>query len=54
MSKLLMPRRSQLPLLAAALLAGCAALPAGMPGSASQPPIVFVQGNGDTAAGNTA
>ena len=50
MNKFLMSRRSLLPLLAAALLAACATPPAGMAGSASQPPIVFVHGNGDTAA----
>ncbi|MBI5259967.1 MAG: alpha/beta fold hydrolase [Burkholderiales bacterium] len=38
-------RRSLFTLLAAALLAGCASAPVGAP-----PPIVFVHGNGDTAA----
>ena len=38
-------RRSLIALLAAALLAGCASAPVAPP-----PPIVFVHGNGDTAA----
>lgn len=50
MNPILLKRRSVLPLLAAALLAACATPPAGIAGSASQPPIVFVHGNGDTAA----
>ena len=50
MNRFLLSRRGLLSLLAAALLAACATPPAGMAGSASQPPIVFVHGNGDTAA----
>jgi len=42
-------RRTLLPLLAAALLAACATPPGGTT-AADQPPIVFVHGNGDTAA----
>lgn len=43
----LMQRRTWLALAAGALLAGCASLP---PGTDAQPPIVFVHGNGDSAA----
>ena len=65
MSEFLLSRRALLPLLATALLAACAVPPAGMSGvsggsdgsgaygmasSVGQPPIVFVHGNGDTAA----
>ena len=43
-------RRALAPLLAAALLAACAAGPQDSPQSGAQPPIVFVHGNGDYAA----
>ena len=45
----LLRRRTLLPLLAATLLAACATPPGGVP-KADLPPIVFVHGNGDTAA----
>ncbi|MDO9285696.1 MAG: twin-arginine translocation pathway signal [Aquabacterium sp.] len=50
MQDLLIRRRTLAPLLAAVLLAACATPPAGTGGSDTQPPIVFVHGNGDTAA----
>ena len=51
MNTLLIRRRALAPLLAAALLAACASTPPPLsPTSASLPPIVFVHGNGDTAA----
>ena len=50
MHDLLIHRRTLAPLLAAVLLAACATPPAGTGGSESRPPIVFVHGNGDTAA----
>ena len=51
MTTLLIRRRALAPLLAAALLAACASTPPPLsPTSASLPPIVFVHGNGDTAA----
>ena len=45
----LLRRRTLLPLLAVTLLAACATPPGGVP-KADLPPIVFVHGNGDTAA----
>ena len=50
MHDLLIHRRTLAPLLGAVLLAACATPPAGTGGSEAQPPIVFVHGNGDTAA----
>ena len=50
MHDLLIRRRTLAPLLAALLLAACATPPAGTGGSDARPPIVFVHGNGDTAA----
>ena len=50
MHDLLIRRRTLAPLLAALLLAACTTPPAGTGGSDARPPIVFVHGNGDTAA----
>ena len=49
MATALLRRRTLLPLLAVTLLAACATPPGGVP-KADLPPIVFVHGNGDTAA----
>lgn len=51
MSASLIPRRTLLPLLASALLAACSTPAPGPAGAGDpQPPIVFVHGNGDSAA----
>ena len=52
MNALLIRRRALAPLLAAALLAACASAPPppSSATSATLPPIVFVHGNGDSAA----
>ena len=50
MNTLLIRRRALAPLLIAALLAACASTPPPAPRATPLPPIVFVHGNGDTAA----